>query len=155
MVAPTTYLVDTSSVIGMTERTNQQPSLRDLMKEVDRDDAFCISVLALGELHHAVQAAVDRRARKQRQATLDRASLLTAVPVPLADNPAQTTAWLTTYGRLAAEYGRRVGGFDRWILTSAIQLRLHLLTEDARLSAAAEAEGVAVTLMTSETRGAA
>jgi predicted nucleic acid-binding protein len=124
------------------------------MREIDRDDAFCISVLALGQLHHAVEAAVDERARTHRQATLDRASLLTAVPIPLADNPAQATAWLTTYGRLAADHGQRVGGFDRWILTSAIQLGLHVLTEDAELAAAAEAEGVAVTLMSSEPRGA-
>lgn len=150
MVAATTYLLDTSAVIGMTERANQRPSLRDLMVSIDRDEAFCTSVLALGELHHAVQAAVDDVVRTQRQATLDRASLLTAVPIPLADTPDQAAAWLTTYGRLAAAHRKRIGGFDCWMLTTAFQLGLHLVTEDEALHAAASAEGVAATLMRSD-----
>ena len=155
MVAATTYLVDTSAIIGMTERVDQRPSLRDLMVEIDRDEAFCISVLTLGELHHAVQASTDERVRRQRQATLDRASLLAAVPIPLADSPAQAAAWLTTYGRLAAAYGRRLGAFDRWMLATARQLGLHVLTEDEALHAAALGESVATTLLRSEPRGRA
>ena len=155
MVAPTTYLLDTSSVVGMAERANQQPSLRDLMVQVDRDEAFCISVAALGELHHAVHAASDEQTRALRQQTLDAAHMLTVVPIPLTDTPDQAVAWLDTYGRLSTTHRRRLSIADRWILTTADRLAMHVVTEDSELFEAAVAEQIAATLMTSEPRGAA
>ncbi len=152
MVAATTYLVDTSAVIGMAERANQGPSLRDLMVKVDRDDAFCISVIALGELHHAVHAATDDEIRDRRQETLDTASLLSVVPIPLVDTPEQATGWLETYGDLSARYRTQLSIADRWILTTAARLGLHLVTEDENLHAAAQQEQVATTLSRSEPR---
>lgn len=152
MVAVTTYLVDTSSVIGMTERANQQPSLRDLMVKIDRDEAFCISIAALGELHHAVHAATDDETRERRRETLDTASLLTVVPIPLADTPGQAVEWLDTYGRLSAKYREQLSIADRWILTTAASLDLHLVTEDEALHEAADTERFAVTLTTSHPR---
>lgn len=150
MVAATTYLLDTSTVIGMAERAHQTPSLRDLMVEIDRDEAFCISVIALGELHHAVHAAADDRTRDRRQETIDTASLLPVVPIPLADTPGQAVEWLSTYGHMSARYHKQLSLADRWILTTAARLNLHLLTEDEDLHAAANDEQVAVTLMASE-----
>lgn len=152
MVAATTYLVDTSAAVGMLERVNQHPSLRDLMVQVDRDEAFCLSVVALGELHHAVHAAVDAEIRERRQETLDTVSLLTVVPIPLADTPGQAVEWLDTYGRLSAKYRKQLSIADRWILTTATRLGLHVVTEDEALHDAAGAEQVAVTLMTSQPR---
>lgn len=152
MVAATTYLVDASSVIGMTERADQRPSLRDLMVTIDRDEAFCISVVALGELHHAVHAAIDDDTRERRQDTLDTASLLTVVPIPLADTPGQAVEWFSTYGRVSAKYRRRLSIADRWMLTTAERLDLHLFTEDTALKEAADDENVAATLARSEPR---
>ena len=152
MVAATSYLVDTSALIGMAERTEQRPSLRDLMVAIDRDEAFCISVLALGELHHAVHASSDDGTRARRQATLDTASLLAVVPIPLADSPGQAVEWLSTYGRYSATYRRRLSIADRWMLTTVHQLGLHLLTEDEALAAAASDEQLDVTLSTSSVR---
>lgn len=126
--------------------------MRDLMVTVDRDEAFCISVIALGELHHAVRAATDDEIRDSRQETLETASLLNVVPIPLADTPEQTMRWLATYGNLSASYRTRLSIADRWILTTAARLGLHLVTEDEDLHAAAEREQVAVTLMRSESR---
>lgn len=153
MVAATTYLIDTSSLIGMAERANQRPSLRDLMVRIDRDDAFCISVVALGELYHAVHAATDDETRERRQETLGTASLLAVVPIPLADTPAQAVQWLDTYGQMSATYATQLGIADRWMLTTAVRLHLHLVTEDAPLHDAAAAEQVAATLTTSEPAG--
>ena len=64
-------------------------------------------------------------------------------------------AWLDTYGRLSATHRRRLSIADRWILTTADRLAMHVVTEDSDLFEAAVAEQIAATLMTSEPRGAA
>lgn len=135
------YLVDTSAIIGMMERDDQEPSLASLIAETAADDAFMVSVITRGELAHAVAVATEaqQEARARTQSVGDAWEM-----VPLAGDEL-----VAAYAEISRSSGKGVGLGDRWIIATAKVRNLRLVTEDVGLHDTALRNEVRSTLVTS------
>ena len=118
------YLLDTSAVLALTERRNEQ--IVQLIR--DADQAPIGSMIVLGELEHGVAAAPTNAIRLQREATVSFYKRMVRMP--------DQYPWMSIairYGDASAEAtaGRlRLGSNDRWIVAECVTLGAVLVTCD-------------------------
>ena len=118
------YLLDTSAVLALTERRNDQ--IIHLIR--DADQAPIGSMAVLGELAHGVAASPTKAIRVQREATVSFYKRLVRMP---DHYPWMSIA--TRYGDASAAAtasGLRLGMNDRWIVAECVTFRAILLTCD-------------------------
>lgn len=118
------YLLDTSAVLALTERRNEQ--IMHLIRDADRAPVGSMAVL--GELAHGVAASPTKAIRVQREATVSFYKRLVRMP---DHYPWMSIA--TRYGDASAAAtasGLRLGMNDRWIVAECVTFRAILLTCD-------------------------
>ncbi|HQZ33076.1 MAG TPA: PIN domain-containing protein [Ilumatobacteraceae bacterium] len=129
------YLLDTSAVLALTERRNEQ--IVKLIRDADRPPTGSMTVL--GELAHGVAASPTTAIRTQRESTVTFYRRLVRTP-----DHYPWTMVAARYGDASAAAtagGLRLGMNDRWIVAECVAFGAILVTCDetqARLAAVCE-----------------
>jgi len=118
------YLLDTSAVLALTERRNEQLIL--LIREADQPPIG--SMVVLGELAHGLAASPTNAIRIQRQATVSFYKRLVRMP--------DQYPWMSIAARYgdasaaATAGGLRLGMNDRWVVAECVTFGAILVTCD-------------------------
>jgi len=140
------YLLDTSAVLALTERRNEQ--LIDLIRDADQSPIG--SMVVLGELAHGVAAAPTNATRFQRAATVSFYRRLVRMP---SEYPWMSVS--TRYGDASAAAtagGLRLGMNDRWIVAECVTFGAILVTCDETQARLEAVYGNAAVLIEQETK---
>jgi predicted nucleic acid-binding protein len=137
------FVVDTSAIIGATERVRQTPSLIEMIVDAVTDTEIAVTEITLGELRHSVAAARDTVAAAQRRRTLNAFSEMLTLSIHNDRDVLDQYAVVRTRQP-------RCGQNDTWIIAICAALGATLVTEDDDMRKLADANKTEVLFLRSE-----